>query len=397
MKLSLKNIASFSSVTALGQLLPFLALPIVTRLYSPEDFAGLAQLLLFATVVLVFSTLRLEHVFIGLKQQRVAQVLFGQLLLFSSVASVIASVIYVTINNADDVLLFIFGGMLLSGMAFYALASSYAITRGKIKQLGYSRVLKGVLDGILPILFSLFLNNEKGLILSLALSFIIPCGLLMDKRLYRLRLNPFLLPYFTLRFSRFEILSGMLNSASSALPVFVIAAKFDLHAAGIYAFLNRYFAAVASLGLNSLGVIFRAAAANEFKVKGAYAQSFSKTIAYSVLGSLIFMIGVAGVTAFGWEKVLGAEWIAIDAIVYPVAILYAIRIITLPVSYSFYISNALSLNLKYQAALFSTVVLGVSFIYMGLSFDDFVWAFTSMLAVFYMTYLFGMYKLSRGA
>jgi O-antigen/teichoic acid export membrane protein len=395
MNTKIERLFSLGGFTLIGQLFPFLTLIVVTRLYAPSDFAGLAQLVLYASVVLVFSTMRLEHVFISLKHRRIARILLGQIIVLSLIVSSVAAVGFCFFNAVDFFRLIFLSFFLLFSMSLFTATSSFAISNEKILLLGYARLLKGVIDGLLPIALYFVMPDERGLLLSLALSFFLPSILLFDKSCLPIKFKPLFLLHFASSFSRYELVSGLLNTVSAAIPVFVVAAIYDMNSAGVYAFINRYFAAVASLGMNSLGVLFRTAAVREKISTGIYFQALTETVKYSLVAVVVFLVAVLSVTYVGWANVLGDQWGGIDDIVLWLAGFYAVKIVSLPISYSLYISKALLPNLAFQISLFCLVVGVAGLAYCGVSFQWYVAIVSILLGFYYVIYVLYIVRLSK--
>ncbi|MEA3480304.1 MAG: oligosaccharide flippase family protein [Bacteroidota bacterium] len=84
-----KNVATMMTGTAIAQAIPFLISPILSRLYTPEEFAVLAIFMSIATVIGVISTGRYELAIMLPEKKRDAQNLLLLSLAFSLIVSLI--------------------------------------------------------------------------------------------------------------------------------------------------------------------------------------------------------------------------------------------------------------------------------------------------------------------
>ena len=64
-----KNIVKLSSGTAIAQLIPLLAYPVLTRIFAPEDFGTFATIILFSSLLGVFASGCYEHAIIITKSK----------------------------------------------------------------------------------------------------------------------------------------------------------------------------------------------------------------------------------------------------------------------------------------------------------------------------------------
>ena len=116
----LRSLATLGSGTAIAQIIPILASPIVTRLYSPQDFAMLA---IFMSIVATFTPVicgKYEVALVLPKNQAHADHLLGIALYFSfAISGILAIMIAIA---GDDFLLFLKADKLGGWLYFIPLA-----------------------------------------------------------------------------------------------------------------------------------------------------------------------------------------------------------------------------------------------------------------------------------
>ena len=71
----IKKVSFLVSGTVIGQLIPIIFLPVITRIYGPEEFAGLVVFVAISSVFGVISNLRFQLAIVQPKEDRVANIL----------------------------------------------------------------------------------------------------------------------------------------------------------------------------------------------------------------------------------------------------------------------------------------------------------------------------------
>lgn len=69
----IKAFSGLAIVNAVSQIIQFLAQPVLTRLYSPEEFGILAQITVISTVIAIFGTLQIHNYLVLAKNERELQ------------------------------------------------------------------------------------------------------------------------------------------------------------------------------------------------------------------------------------------------------------------------------------------------------------------------------------
>ncbi len=87
------NVAKLVSGTTLAQAIPFLALPLITRLFTPSDFASLEQFIMLVEILVIPATLKYEFAIMQPKHNEDAKQLLYFVLLFCFSVSLLYSLI----------------------------------------------------------------------------------------------------------------------------------------------------------------------------------------------------------------------------------------------------------------------------------------------------------------
>ena len=388
------KLAKVFFINLISQALPFLTVFYITRLYTPEDFSIFGSITSYAAFALVLCTLRLEHSLIQITDDTLKNKLVGSMLTLSFFISIVMSMIFSVLIMSFDFDIFLYCALLLLSMSSFGVITNYAVSEDNINGLLYIRLAKGFLDAFAPILTYWVLSDYRGLVIGLFISYILSISVMFLKNIDKFSFDASVLKEYVSKFSKYDVMNGALNAAANALPVIVITALHQPVYAGAFAFLNRYFAAVASFAMNSLGVVYRTSAMKEINQHGNFKKSTEKTIVYGFFMALAFLFIVAGFQYIGFEKILGPNWTVLNDISIIVGVLYAFKIVYLPIGYSFYIKGQVVKNLKIQIFLFAISLTASCACYLVNEFNYSVYIFCIMLSAFYAFNIFYVLKLS---
>ncbi len=161
----LKNIFTLVSGTAIAQLIAILAIPILTRLYSPEDFGLLATVVTISAFVATFSTLSYESAIVleGDRPDAMSLVKLCFMLAFViSIAAGLLSLVYFGIENWPLSLFSMFTALLLS---FSNIWWAYANMLVMYKVISKSQIIKSLIVVLSQLLIANFYISEYGLII----------------------------------------------------------------------------------------------------------------------------------------------------------------------------------------------------------------------------------------
>ena len=100
-----KNVVTLLSGTTAGQVISILMVPVIARLYTPEQFGDFALFISIATVIAVISSARYELAIIPTKQDSNAFNLFIICIIFTLVSAFFSLIIILIFNNYIEFIL----------------------------------------------------------------------------------------------------------------------------------------------------------------------------------------------------------------------------------------------------------------------------------------------------
>ena len=262
-----------------GAALQFIILPVLTRLYSAEDFALYSIVISWSLVAFLFSTLKYDTAILQTKTVREVSDLNTVCVFGSLLISIVVTVLFhfeVLVIESDSTS-FGFAALIACSFAMYTLVELICknlVWHSKYKQTGAVRALCTVFTSALQLGFAYIIVSGESLIFSrvLALFAVVVIGFYWLDRSSEFNVFSFDLKSIkaTLKrffnFPKFDFPSGLTNYASANLPYIFVPLYFGLvPELGIYALVERVFQAPANLLRNAIKDAFHKEAASRFE------------------------------------------------------------------------------------------------------------------------------------
>lgn len=263
-----RNVLALLTGTSIAQAIPILVSPILTRLYSPEDFGVLALYLVMVSILSVVATGRYElAIMLPRKHEDARHLVVISLLIagcFSLLLGVVILLFGATItrwlgNPGIEAWLYLIPvGVFVIG-AYQAF--SFCLSRQQAyRRMGQNRVMQGGVTAGGQIISGLGNAAAGGLIVAdLIGRGLATCWIGRDffKRpvpFNKIRKLALVRRYW--RLSKFSSLASILNTSSSYLPVLLLSGFFGPHIVGLYALSQRVLLVPLSVMGYSVGQVF---------------------------------------------------------------------------------------------------------------------------------------------
>jgi len=398
--------------TTLAQALPIAILPILSRLYSPDDFGVLA---IFVSLSFIFGSVangRYELAIILPKSDLRALTIVR---LSVIVAFILSFILFVLIfffqqriiglldnNKIGPWLYFIPLVVFLSGL-FNAL--NYYHTRTKsFKTIAKANVYKTLTSSSVQLIFGFIKPGVGGLISGNLLSHV-SANL---KLLYKLLNNQHLLSRFrfadikseALRYSdfpKFTMWATLANNLSSHLINLFIPILYSITTLGHYSYINRVLGLPMTLVSKSVGQVFIQQASEERKKYGSAHKILTSTILklFSIAFPIFFVLYF--VIEDLYRIVFGTQWAIAGTYAKILLPLFLVRFVLSPVSVTFSVFEKQKLALVWQILLLLLALISFALsILLNLSFAVFLQFFNWALFANYILLYFMIYNISKG-
>jgi len=377
-----RNVLTLMTGTTLAQAIPIAVSPILTRLYSPEEFGRFALYMAVAMITSVLVTGRYELAILLPRQDKDALHIAALAMALSILLSAMLLAIIFLFGQTIAALLGDLGlgpwlywvpvSTLLLGL--YQSLNYWSNRKAQYKRLAISRTVQsgsaalaqlgcgyvgsgtvGLMGGQITgqvlatsVLSRLIWREDKGLICALR-----PLRSLALAKKY-------------IDFPKYLIAAHGFNAASGQMPVLLLGAMFNIAAAGFFTLTHRVMSAPMSLIANALGDVFRQEASQMYihqgQCKAIYQKTFKRLLLISIVPFSVFFF--LAPTLFAW--VFGEEWRVAGEYAQILTPMAFLQFITSPLSSMYMIAEKQKMDLLWQMFLLALVI--ISF-YLGKFFS----------------------------
>lgn len=237
-----KTIGKQLSYGLIAQIITFSITPIITRLYSPEEFGVFNNIVLWAGFLLPIIALSLPTAIVLQKSNVMTMRATRACITISLIVSVSILLIITLLSNSISVTLFyhlLYSTLLaiiLNGNDIFA----YALIRcGKLRTRGIILLIQALIIGLLKIVLGLSIPTYSALVLATILGYVF-CFLLFYKdsaaviKKLRIKDSKFFIQKHK-EIVMFRMPQNVVTAANQLIPVFLITYYFGAVFAGLYA------------------------------------------------------------------------------------------------------------------------------------------------------------------
>jgi len=405
-----RNVITLMTGTSLAQAIPIAISPILTRLYTPEDFGLLTTIIAIASIASIVVTGRYDMAVLLPKSDRDAFHIVVLSIFLTLIISFLFFIIILFFNN--EITVFIGSSEIsywlywipLSSMliGIYSTVSYWCNRKSQYTRLAKNRVIQTTSTSAAQLTAGIAKIGSTGLIIGQILgqfisTVIIAKAISQDYKLNKEILNRnriFLLAKRYKNFPKYLIVAQGLNIASSQLPVVILSSLFGMVTAGYYGLIQRVMGAPMILIANAIGEVFRQEASEAYRLTGncrhIYINTFKRLVTLSIIPFITFFLSVP----FLFEKIFGESWRIAGEYAQILTPLYFFQFITTPITHLPVFAEKHLINFLWQATLLLLVLL-VCII--GFFIKDLKLVFFMLTAVYVLMYnaaFFISYKLS---
>jgi O-antigen/teichoic acid export membrane protein len=231
----LKNVAILFSGSFLAQVIPFMLLPVLSRLYLPDDFGLYSSVMAVVSILLVASMGRYEQAIIQMKEKSDIEHMFFYCIIFLLTSSMfVLAFIYLFVKN--EIYYFVPFIMFLYG--FNILLDKKINSEYLYRLMSSQRFVKSVVESVTAISIGCFFYTQYGLVYALLFGVLFASifTIYKSKNVFKLLpiKKPLLIKYIA--FPKYNLPHATLSSFVSYLPIIVIPYFFDYGILGLYAF-----------------------------------------------------------------------------------------------------------------------------------------------------------------
>ena len=397
-----RNVLTLMTGTTVAQAIPIAISPILTRVYTPEDFGVVA---LFMAIVVIFGTIinaRYELAIVLPKDDRDAINIVALGLLINSLLVILLFVFIVIFH--DNIVLWLKSNAIGVWLYFVPLTVffvglfnvlNYYNTRKKYyKDIASSKIIKSIVLAIVQLLGGFIKQGATGLVSGQIISQIVANwrlikNIINDKMLLSNISLERIVKVFKeyINFPKFSLGATLANILSKQMLNILITLFYNLNTLGFYTLVQKILGLPSALIGGSMGQVFFQMATEEKNQIGNIKRSYLKTIRNAIL----IAITVFGILYFSVEEifycVFGSSWKIAGVYAKIVIPFFAIRFIYATVSTTYSIFNKLKLELIWQLSMLIGILI-IFYYSRELPFIEFLHNLNLFLVI---TYLFSLY------
>ncbi|TMP45698.1 hypothetical protein CWB96_10970 [Pseudoalteromonas citrea] len=315
----LKNTLTLISGTTAGQALLLLLSPVLTRLYSAEDFGAFGVFVSAASILLVIASLKYEMALPMVKRRFTASLLIRLCMILIVSFSVLSLTLIMTfesqlaallnVPNHSEVLFLLPLSLLFCGG--YQLATFYSVRESLFKRLSVSKVTQAMAIGIGQVSLSfvtsigLIYGYVIGFFMSLCCFISVKHSPIRSKKVTRLKLLAVARRYA--KFPKYTMWASLTNTSGTVLPVIMFSSLYSSAQAGLYVLAHRVLIAPVNIIGSAISNVFMSNA-RQYRIDGELANKtleiHRQLIALSMPLMALFIFYLTDLFAL----IFGANW-----------------------------------------------------------------------------------------
>lgn len=405
-----KNILTILTGSSIAQLIPLLVSPLLTRIYSPEDFGIFALYLSVLMIISSVATGRYEMaIMLAKDEEEVAAIVRVIILIMFSFSTVVLLIVFlcshtISIQLGNEKLeswLYFMPLSIISVGTYQTL--NYLLIRYKyFKTVSTNKVFATTTNSSFQVYIGFVFETALGFLIgrlfanAIAIIFIIKEQTIRNILFKRGSLNLSEVLIKHKNFPLYDVPSTLVNTCSSQIPLIIISKYFSLQMLGIYSLMNKVVLMPITIISKSVQDVFKQKASEEYNNSGNCFVLYKLTLKKLVLlGILPFStLAMFGPELFSF--VFGEKWRVAGTFSQILAPLMFLKFIVSPLSYTFYIAQKQKIDLIGQVFIFvltiGSMVIGVYYnsIYVALSY------YCIFVSLMYTIYLCLSYQYSKG-
>lgn len=384
-----KNVLTMVGARVVAQAIPILLTPLLTRIYSPEEFGIFAVYSTVASFVAMISNGRYCLSIILPKSKDKAETLVLISSLFTIFTGVLFSIILIFIGknffsalNIESVIQytpFLIVTIILVGL--YEALFYYGLREKMYRILAVNVIVQASVLIVLRLTSGYMGYTSVGLILSYLGSYLVSYILLLVRSKIQINFKDLkknskhLLSEYS-NFPRFSLLSDILSTLANNSPNIFLNKIFGSTSAGYFSISDKVLGSPIWFVTSSVGDVFKQEASEQYRNGGSCKTVFTKTSrALFLIGIVPFLLIVLFVPTFV-PFLFGENWAPAGEYIRIFSVMYFSSFVVNPVSYIIFIVNKQQYGILFQAIKLISIVaaFGVGFYYQNLTLGLIMWS-----------------------
>ena len=405
-----KNILTILTGSSIAQVIPLLVSPLLTRIYSPEDFGIFALYLSVLMIISSVATGKYElAIMLAKDDDEVAALvkiititLLSTSLVFFLAAILFATQIAIKLGNLQLEYWLYFLPVSIMSIGYYQMLNYLLIRYKLFKTVSTNKIFATTTNSSFQLTIGYIFETAFGFLFGRLLSNFIAMFLILKKStirnvLFRKKTQN-LIEVATIHknFPLYDLPGTLVNTCSSQAPMIFISKYFSIPMLGFYSLMNKVVMMPISLISKSILDVFKQRASEDYNNNGNCLEIFKSTFKLlSLIGIIPFtLLAIFGSDLFAF--VFGEKWRMAGVFSQILAPLMYLRFVVSPLTYTFYIAKKQKIDLIGQTCTFiltiGSMILGVYYN----SIDLALYYYCVSASIMYLIYLSLSYRFSKG-
>lgn len=404
-----KNVLTLMTGTTIAQAIPIAISPILTRIYTPEDFGVFALYMSIVSIVAVVATGRYEMAIMLPKKDEDVKSIIKLIMILLLIVTLITFLIVFFFNQAitnlfenqeiSSWLYFLPISIFLVGL--YQIYNYLLIREKNFKRLSKNKVIVSTTNASTQLGYGLSIANGFGLLFGNIISYIVSIYFIIKSKVVN--------KYFIFKnnsvkkvakeyqdFPKYDVPSVLINVVANQLPLLALGKYFGLGVVGFYSLMYKVLMMPINLLSTTVLDVFKQRAAEDYNKYGNCKDIYIKTF------KSLFLLGIVPFTILGifapeiFAFVFGEKWKVAGEFAQIMVPMLFLKFIINPLSYIFYVAGKQKIDLYGQILLLFIIIFAI---YIGLQFNNektVLITFSLGYSIIYIGYLTYSYLLSKG-
>ncbi len=403
-----RNVLTLMTGTTIAQAIPIAISPILTRIYTPEDFGVFALYMSIASILSVIATGRYEMAIMLPKEDEDVKSLVKLILILLGFVSFLSFIVVFLFNeqitnlfdNKDisNWLYFLPVSIFLVGI--YQVYNYLLIREKNFKRLAKNKVIFSTTNGTTQLTIGLFLQNSFGLLIGNLLGYIVSIYFIVKSKVINKYFQFKNLPIENVakeyqNFPKYDVPSVLVNVMANQLPLLALGKYFGLGVLGFYSLMYKVLMMPVSLLSNTVLDVFKQRATEDYNKYGNCKDIFIKTFKKLVLLGLIpfTILGIFAPELFSF--VFGENWKVAGEFAQIMTPMLFLKFIINPLSYTFYIVQKQQMNFLGQIFLLLATIMALYFGIQSNNEHTILLYYTIVVSIYQLLYLYLSYSYSK--
>jgi len=407
-----RNVLILMTGTAVAQAIPIAISPILTRIYSPEDFGLFA---LFFAILSIFSVVvngRYENAVMLPKKDEDAINIFALGIIINFILSIVLMILITIFNSSivkilgnDNIAIWLyFIPIALFFTGLFNILNSFNNRRKNYKDIADAMVIKSLVMAVVQLLIGFIKSGVLGLISGQIFSTFFANGKLIkniikDKKLLlsikKVKIIALAKKYKD--FPKFSMPSAFANVLSGQLSNILIFAFYSATTIGFYSFVQRILGMPTALIGKSIGQVYFEEGTKEKKRVGNAKKIFNSTFKKLLFIGFPFFFILFFVVEELFAFIFSEEWRVAGEYAQIVIPMFFIRFVVSALSITYDMFGYLKLELIWQITLLvGSIIIVTIYGFMEINFKDLLIILTIYISIMQLISLYLLKKISSG-